>query len=133
LTERLSEKATLPQMGLFHGIKIPTGIIFPPLFIPSVLLLLKEEPSHGYSLLKRLADVGVVDADMDPSPVYKVLRLLEEKGLAVSEHEGGNKGPARKVYRLTDKGNEALSAMASRITRATEIIGWFQKKYKELQ
>jgi len=133
LTERLGEKATSPQMGLFHGIKIPRGILLPPLFIPSILLLLKEEPSHGYSLLKRLADVGVVDADMDPSPVYKALRLLEEKELAVSEHEGGNKGPARKIYRLTDKGSEALSAMASRIERATEIIRWFRDKYKELQ
>jgi DNA-binding PadR family transcriptional regulator len=70
---------------------------------------------------------------MDPSPIYKVLRLLEEEGLAVSEYESGNKGPARRVYRLTDKGNEALSVMASRLDRSTDIIRRFQGKYKELQ
>jgi PadR family transcriptional regulator PadR len=130
-TEHLNKEAASPPVRFFHGMKIPRGILIPPLFIPSILLLLKEKPSHGYSLLIKLADAGVIDAEMDPSPIYKVLRLLEENGLAVSEYEIGNKGPARRVYRLTDKGNKTLSVMASRIERSTEIIRWFQDKYKE--
>ena len=117
----------------FHGVRIPKGILLPPLFIPSILLLLKEEPSHGYSLLKKLSNVGVVDVEMDPSPIYKVLRTLEEGGLAVSEYGDGDGGPARKVYRLTTKGNETLAFMAGRIDRATGIIEWFQGKYDELK
>jgi len=131
--ERLNKKATSPQAKFFHGLRIPRGILIPPLFIPCILLLLKEEPSHGYPILEKLADIGVVDVEMDPSPIYKVLRLLEEEGLAVSEYESGNKGPARRVYRLTDKGNEALSVMASRLDRSIDIIRRFQDKYKELK
>lgn len=136
--ERAVER--LPQQGAahkgaipLHGMRIPKGILLPPLFIPSILLLLKEEPSHGYSLLKKLAEVGVVDAKMDPSSIYKVLRMLEEQGLAVSEHESGGRGPARKTYRLTKKGNETLAFMAALIDRATGIITWFQGKYEGLQ
>jgi PadR family transcriptional regulator PadR len=117
----------------FHGIRVPKGILLPPLFIPSILLLLKEEPSHGYSLQKKLSDVGVVDAEMDPSPIYKVLRMLEEQDLAVSEYDSGGRGPARKVYSLTGKGDETLDFMAERIEKATEIIAWFQDRYQELQ
>lgn len=101
--------------------------------MPSILLLLKEQPDHGYSILKKLADIGVVDPEMDPSPVYKVLRMFEEEGLTVSEHESGGKGPARKVYRITDKGEETLAFLASRMDKAAEIVGWFQAKYEELK
>lgn len=126
-------EASHPGAGLFHGIRIPKGILLPPLFMPSILLLLREEPSHGYSLLKKLSNVGVVDAEMDPSPIYKVLRMLEEGGLAVSKLVSSDGGPARNVYRLTTKGREALAFMAMRIDRATEIIEWFQGKYDELK
>jgi PadR family transcriptional regulator len=115
-----------------HGMRIPKGILLPPLFIPSILLLLKEEPSHGYSLLKKLSKVGVVDADMDPSPIYKVLRMLEEQGLAESEHESGDRGPARKVYRLTKQGDQTLTIMAGLIDKAAGIIEWWQDKREEL-
>lgn len=116
-----------------HGIRIPKGILLPPLFIPSILLLLKEEPSHGYSLQKKLAHFGVVDAQMDPSPIYKVLRMLEEQGLAVSEHGSGDRGPSRKVYRLTTKGTDTLDFMARLIDQASEIIAWYRGKYEELK
>jgi PadR family transcriptional regulator PadR len=109
------------------------GILIPPLFIPSILLLLKEEPTHGYSLLKKLSSIGVVSPDMDPSPVYKTLRWFEEIGLAVSEREKGERGPDRKVYSITEAGDEALSFFASRIETAGEIIAWFKDKYEGLK
>jgi len=109
------------------------GIIIPPLFMPSILLLLKEEPSHGYALLKRLSQLGVVSPDMDPSPIYKTLRWFEEMGLVVSERERGERGPDRKVYSITKAGDESLAFFASMVEKAGEIIAWFQDKYKELQ
>lgn len=131
--DRVQEQEAAPEVTIpLHGMRIPKGILLPPLFIPSILLLLKEEPSHGYSLLKKLAEVGVVDAKMDPSSIYKVLRMLEERGLAVSEQESGDRGPARRTYSLTEKGNEALAFMAALIDRATGTIAWFQGKYELL-
>jgi DNA-binding PadR family transcriptional regulator len=113
--------------------RIPKGILLPPLFMPSILLLLKEQPDHGYSILKKLADIGVVDPEMDPSPVYKMLRLFENEDLVESEHKSGDKGPARKEYRLTKKGEQTLDFLATRIDKAEEIIAWFQAGYKELK
>jgi DNA-binding PadR family transcriptional regulator len=109
------------------------GIIIPPLFIPSILLLLKEEPTHGYALMKKLSQLGVVSPDMDPSPIYKTLRWFEEIGLAVSESERGERGPDRKVYRVTEAGDESLAFFASRVEEAGKIIAWFQRKYEELR
>lgn len=132
--DRLPEQGATPKDLIpLHGMRIHKGILIPPLFIPSILLLLKEEPSHGYLLLKKLAEVGVVDPKMDPSSIYKVLRMLEEQGLAVSQHESGDRGPARKTYRLTKKGNRTLSFMAAFIDNATATIAWFQGKYDELK
>lgn len=70
---------------------------------------------------------------MDPSPIYKVLRMLEGEGLALSEHSDGEREPARKVYSLTEKGNETLAFMKARIERTTGIIAWFQGKYEKLK
>lgn len=109
------------------------GILIPPLFIPSILLLLKEEPTHGYALLRKLSQLGVVSPDMDPSPVYKTLRWFEDIGLAVSRREKGERGPDRKVYSITDAGDEALASFASLIETAGEIITWFKGKYDELK
>ncbi len=109
------------------------GIMIPPLFIPSILLLLKEEPTHGYSLLKKLSQLGVVSPDMDPSPIYKTLRWFEEIDLVVSERERGERGPDRKVYRITDAGDESLAFFASFVEKAGEIIAWFHDKYEELK
>lgn len=108
------------------------GIVFPPLFLPTILLFLKEGPTHGYALLKKLAAIGIANPDMDPSPLYKSLRFLEEQGLVLSEHESGEKGPARKVYRLTEQGEKALQSMASVVERASDIVEWYLKKYEEL-
>lgn len=123
----------LRPVFLQKGRRIPRGILFPPLFQPTILILLKEQPVHGYSLLKKLADIGVVDPEMDPSPVYKVLRMFEEEGLAVSEHESGEKGPARKVYSITEKGGETLDFLAKRIQKGIEIMEWFEDKYEALE
>ncbi|MBN2026057.1 MAG: PadR family transcriptional regulator [Actinobacteria bacterium] len=109
------------------------GILIPPLFMPSLLLLLKEDPAHGYALLKRMAQLGVVSPDMDPSPVYKTLRWFEEMGLVVSERERGERGPDRKVYRITKKGDESLASFAPMVDKAGEIIAWFRDKYEELE
>jgi DNA-binding PadR family transcriptional regulator len=140
VAEEKGEKAEQRERGescrpafLQKSRRIPKGILLPPLFMPSILLILKERPDHGYSILKKLADIGVVDPEMDPSPVYKVLRMFEEEGLAESEHESGDKGPARKVYRLTEKGDRTLDFLAARMDKAGEIIAWFQAGYKRLR
>ena len=73
---------------------------------PAVLLLLSEEPSYGYELVKglRAFRFGTVDRPA----VYRALAQLEKDGLVASRSAQSKAGTARRVYRLTDDGDLAL-------------------------
>ena len=73
---------------------------------PAVLLLLSEEPSYGYELVKglRAFRFGTVDRPA----VYRALAQLEKDGLVASRSAQSKAGTARRVYRLTDDGELAL-------------------------
>jgi len=103
-----------------HGGNIPRHFI-----LPATLLLLDEEPTHGYSLFRKLSELGVIDSEMSPATVYRVLSKLEHEGLAVHKHVDGGQGPTRKVYSLTDEGRSALTAWASRIEKTKGFLDWF--------
>jgi DNA-binding PadR family transcriptional regulator len=96
--------------------------------LPAILLLLDEEPSHGYSLFHKLSGLGITDAAMSPATVYRVLSKLEEEGLAVHEHADDGQGPTRKVYMLTDEGREALAGWRSHIEETRGLLDWFAKR-----
>jgi PadR family transcriptional regulator PadR len=74
--------------------------------LPALLLLLAEEPRHGYSLAKGVhaLQVGRVDR---PS-VYRALAQLEADGLIGSPPQAPGTGQSRRVYSLTEQGEQAL-------------------------
>jgi DNA-binding PadR family transcriptional regulator len=74
--------------------------------LPAVLLLVAEEPRHGYSLAKGVhaLQVGRVDR---PS-VYRALAQLEADGLICSSPESSRAGQGRRVYSLTEQGEQVL-------------------------
>ena len=75
---------------------------------PVLLLLLHEGLAHGYALLDKLPEYGL--GHVDPSAVYRALRDMEEREWVTSvwdEHK--TQGPPRRVYQLTDQGDEALA------------------------
>ncbi|QNG21334.1 PadR family transcriptional regulator [Rhodococcus triatomae] len=65
----------------------------------AILLLLAEEPMHGYELIQQIVDRS--DGVWKPSPgsIYPALAQLEDEGLVVIEKVAG-----RKTARLTDEG-----------------------------
>ena len=74
---------------------------------PTLLLLLHHGPGHGYTLIDGLEAYGL--HDVDTSAVYRALRGMEEKGwVASSWDEERTQGPPRRVYRLTELGDEVL-------------------------
>ncbi len=78
---------------------------------PCLLLLLAESPSHGYELADRVRGFGFPDSSA--RNLYRELRRLEEAGLVSSSwHADQTRGPARRVYRLTGPGNDALLGCA---------------------
>lgn len=75
---------------------------------PVILLALRHQPAHGYTLLDELDRFGL--GQMDPSMLYRLLRDMETRALLISQwEEEETQGPPRRIYRITPQGLEALS------------------------
>jgi PadR family transcriptional regulator PadR len=80
---------------------------------PVVLLLLRKKGrSYGYDLSNGLEGHALTDAVIERAALYRTLRNLEANGNVVSEWETEGSGPARRVYRLTKRGEEHLQEWA---------------------
>ncbi len=97
---------------------------------PSVLLLLRERPMHGYELLERIADLGRADV-VDVGNLYRLMRALEEEGIVTSEWSADLPGPAKRTYALTDAGRRLLDSWAAALREAREDIEAFLQRYEE--
>jgi DNA-binding PadR family transcriptional regulator len=73
--------------------------------LPALLLLLSEEPRHGYSLAKGLQELQA--GRVDRGGVYRALAQLERDGL-VGSSSGAPARQGRRVYCLTDAGKHEL-------------------------
>ena len=84
------------------------------LVVAHVLLLLSNQPRHGYDVAEwlRMWEFDGVTASM----VYRELTRLEEEGLVRSFWEASQaRGPARHMYELTPAGRDALAGCADDI------------------
>ena len=82
-----------------------------PLIVAHLLLLLSEQPRHGYELAASLRTWEF--EGVTPSMVYRDLARLETEGLVRSFWEASQaRGPARHMYELTPAGLENLAACA---------------------
>jgi len=71
-----------------------------------ILTLLCEKNMHGYNIWKKLE--RIFDMKVPHPIVYKILREYEEYGLVKSNWVHDNIGPARKMYSITEDGEELL-------------------------
>lgn len=74
---------------------------------PALLLLLAEEPRHGYRLVDALLRLGF--GPFDRPSVYRALADLEADGLLRSWSASPTAGSMRHVYAVTDEGFAALA------------------------
>jgi PadR family transcriptional regulator, regulatory protein PadR len=100
--------------------------------MPVILLLLAEEPSHGYALFKSMCELGVFDEGSDASAIYPSLRALKEEELVCTELVDEGSGPPRKVYHITSKGRIMLAGMSEHLKRMTSAFEYFQKRYSKV-
>ena len=73
-----------------------------------LLLLLQRGEAHGYELVNELPKYALTDAEVEAAALYRTLRTLEQNGNVTSRWDTGNSGPARRVYRLTEEGQDHL-------------------------
>lgn len=71
----------------------------------AVLVLLAEEPMHGYQLMQAISDRSGGRWTPSPGAIYPAIAQLEDEGLVIVTADSG-----RKVAALTDAGREAVAA-----------------------
>ena len=93
---------------------------------PALLVLLKEQPRHGYTLLSELEELGI--STIHPSVVYRTLREMEGLEWVQSDLETEKtQGPPRRIYRLTPQGEEVVKSWRYELEKNQELISKLMK------
>jgi PadR family transcriptional regulator PadR len=95
---------------------------------PSLLLLLRERPLHGYELIERLPELAG-EGRIDVGNLYRLLRALEAEGLVTSEWSAELPGPAKRTYELTPEGRRLLDRWAEALREAQQDVQNFLDRY----
>ena len=75
----------------------------------AILSLVAEQPMHGYQIEQVIEQRGMREwTEIGFSSIYYLLKKLEGKKLVEGQLEETERGPARKVYHITQAGECAL-------------------------
>ena len=99
---------TCPRHGSQHPCTCAMGNLYR--FVEPVLLFLLERKgrAYGYELATEVRKHAFTDAEIEVSALYRTLRQLERNDCVTSEWDVEGSGPARRLYKLTSRGQEHL-------------------------
>jgi PadR family transcriptional regulator, regulatory protein PadR len=95
---------------------------------PVTLVLLREESSYGYEILERLEEEFGFE-QISAGSLYRTLRRTEKEGLSKSEWETSAGGSARRMYSITEDGEEYLAAWAQACEQYQNVMDSFARAY----
>ncbi len=99
---------------------------------PAILLLLLERDGvYGYELREEIAKVGLTDAEVDASAIYRCLRWLEKQEQVRSKWDTADGGAPKRRYELTEFGVKSLSLWADLLRRRRESLSKYLVRYRE--
>ena len=78
-------------------------------FEPLVLAMLARGETYGYEIIQRIQGLSEGRIVWTANRLYPLLHDLENRGFAASSWHHDGPGPGRKYYRLTSKGQQALT------------------------
>ncbi len=93
-----------------------------------LLALLAERASHGYELIKAIAERSAGFYAPSPGMVYPALTWLEEVGYAAVEADG-----ARKLYRITEAGLTQLEAKRAEADALIGQLAWIGQRLEKMR
>ena len=96
---------------------------------PCLLLLLHCNQTHGYDLVEGLKPFGFEENPADLSTVYRILRSLEEEGFVTSHWDTEGGGPARRLYQMTEEGDQYLAWWVDDLRETDRVLHTFLKTY----
>jgi DNA-binding PadR family transcriptional regulator len=116
-------------VGARHDDLLSRFELAPPrhFLLPAVLLLLSEEPSYGYNLVKSLGALRF--GPVDRPSVYRTLAQLERDDLVESWPGPSTAGQERRVYRLTARGERALRTWMGVIREERDALDRVLSRY----
>jgi len=90
------------------------GATLDKLVQPALLAVMADGPIHGYRLVERIGAMpSFAGQNPDPSGVYRLLKVMEGRGLVVFTWDTSQAGPAKRVYQITPKGRQCLCSWVS--------------------
>ncbi|MBW3549042.1 MAG: PadR family transcriptional regulator [Actinobacteria bacterium] len=96
---------------------------------PAILLLLRDQESHGYELMGRLAELGV-EVPPTTGGLYRSLRTMADEGLLSSYWSTPDRGPARRVYALTPLGEQHLEEAVPALSGLLRTVRGMLNRYR---
>lgn len=90
------------------------------------LAALEQGEAHGFEVWRRLEEAGRGALRLKEGSLYPALYRLEEAGLVRSAWEDGpgrRRGPRRRVYRLTKKGQRRLADGRQEWRQFVSVVG----------
>lgn len=90
---------------------------------PLVLGILAEGESHGYAIVKRVAELSGGRMQWTDGMLYPLLHRLERQGLVAASWGRSDSGRRRKQYALTAAGEQALAERRRQWSVVSEALG----------
>lgn len=87
---------------------------------PALLLLVAEEPMHGYALVEGLRTLKY--GPVSRPSVYRALADLEHDGLVESWSAEPIAGSTRHMYGITEAGRERLAGWMDTVARERDVL-----------
>lgn len=100
------------------------------LMIPVLLLSLRGWNLHGYKLIQELTQFGF--SSIDQGNVYRTLRKLEKENMVKSEWDMSTGGPAKRIYSLTEAGEDYLRTCSDSLVQYQSILSRFFTMYMDM-
>jgi DNA-binding PadR family transcriptional regulator len=92
-------------------------------------MLYERGRSYGYDLSRDLEQHSFTDAAIERAALYRTLNIFERNGFVTSEWETkGLSGPARKVYSLTEEGEQHLQEWAQVLKKVSKSMSRFVRR-----
>ena len=95
---------------------------------PVALVVLRKKPSYGYELIERLKEFGF--EQVNAGTLYRALRQIDNEGLCEPKWETLEGSPARRMYYITQAGDEYLDAWGQLCKRYRRVIDALSQAYK---
>lgn len=87
---------------------------------------------HGYQLMEEMENRGYVSSGrFETGSVYTILNRMERHGLLSSTRNEGDTGRVRRVYSVTQAGNEALKRGLESIIQRKKLMDELADYYEE--